>query len=110
VYALVRPGSLQPDELKPIWANSNVFLYSWQILGSARDQARLRAQIDHGMSRSEIIFGLYFAFFMHISGKNAQFQNMCAKKKAMIFDKKKRNKKRRNATKPGFQRFNQVLI
>jgi len=32
-------------------------------------------------SVSVIIFGLRFAFFTHISGKNAQFQNMCAKKR-----------------------------
>jgi len=38
-----------------------------------------------------IIFGLRFAFFTHISGKNAQFQNMCAKN-AMIFDNYKKFK------------------
>jgi len=38
-------------------------------------------QVPFCLFQSVIIFGLRFAFFTHISGRHAQFQNMCAIKR-----------------------------
>jgi len=47
-----------------------------------------------------------------LSGDNLTLNNKYKRKRTSVCDKPYHtdNKKRRNATKPGFQRFNQVLI